>query len=274
MGDTVTGRIKKIVQPRGGFINPRLFKITDLYDTNILSEDESIHPSLVGIAVDYLSRLMYDGNKSAAFDISMRGYSQLKRYYPYVDRTVTIMGYDAPTLLSNINGLDDDSIRNACRMVTYDVWYRVGPSVGINTKGDNAIEIDQATIENIRVMVNRVLNFFSLYGPVTKYGFTFGRRGYTDVVDGGDGDFLTKDCLWDLKVSKNSITKDHTLQLLMYWVMGIHSGLPEFENIEKLGVFNPRLNKVFQYSISNIPQEVITDVEMNVLGFTEDFIVV
>ncbi|MFU0512184.1 hypothetical protein [Gardnerella leopoldii] len=35
----------------------------------------------------------------------------------------------------------------------------------------------------------------------------------------------------DFKVSKEKLDKDQTLQLLMYWRMGLHSIHPEFQNI-------------------------------------------
>ena len=54
--------------------------------------------------------------------------------------------------------------------------------------------------------------------------FTFEPTGYTKIVNAGDGDFLTKDTLWDFKVSKSKIDRKQTLQILMYWIMGKHSG--------------------------------------------------
>ena len=79
-----------------------------------------------------------------------------------------------------------------------------------------------------------------------KDGFTF-EGGYTDIVSSGDGDYLTEDTLWDFKVSKEEPKSKYTLQLLMYYIMGCHSIHPEFQKIEKLGIFNPRKTK-FIYS--------------------------
>ena len=36
-------------------------------------------------------------------------------------------------------------------------------------------------------------------------GFTFD-GAYTNVIGSGDGDYLTKDTLWELKVSKNELS--------------------------------------------------------------------
>jgi hypothetical protein len=104
------------------------------------------------------------------------------------------------------------------------------------------------------------------YGPVVKDGFTF-EGGYTDIVSTGDGDFMTSDTLWDFKVSNKSPTNVHTLQLLMYYIMGQHSIHKEFRNIRKLGFYNPRLNAVYTLDVSAISSDVINDVSSNVIGY-------
>lgn len=96
-------------------------------------------------------------------------------------------------------------------------------------------------------------------------GFTF-EGGYTDVVSSGDGDFTTSDTLWDFKVSKAKPKKEHTLQLLMYWRMGLHSIHSEFKDIQYLGIYNPQLNVVYRISVNKIPVNVIEEVEHDVIG--------
>ncbi len=115
-------------------------------------------------------------------------------------------------------------------------------------------------------MVNRSLSFFKEYGPVIKDGFMF-EGGYTETVDAGDGDFITSDTLWDFKVSKNEPKTAHTLQLLMYYIMGQHSQNKELHGITQLGIFNPRLNKVYLKSISEIPRDIIKEIENDVICY-------
>ena len=98
------------------------------------------------------------------------------------------------------------------------------------------------------------------------YSFTF-EGGYTDIVSSGDGDYLTSDTLWDFKVSKDEPKSKHTLQLLMYYIMGTHSIYDEFDTIKKLGIFNPRKNKVYIANISSISPEIIEEVSCNVIGY-------
>lgn len=116
------------------------------------------------------------------------------------------------------------------------------------------------------ILVNRSLNFFNKYGPVVKDAPVF-PGGYTDMVDGGDGDFVTEDTIWDFKVSKNKPTSIHTLQLLMYYLMGHRSTVSELKNLTSIGIFNPRLNKVYQLEVSKLNKEIINAVEKDVISY-------
>lgn len=250
---SVTQRIKQITQPRGSYLKPSEFEKEEFIDNEILKE-ENIHSSLVGLAVDYLTRLMLDTLPEEAFKISLLGAS--------------IIGEErkAYNLLKSIKGIDNLSIYYACKLVGYDVCFRAGP---MGYKEVDEIEADTNTINNIKIMVKRSILFFNRYGPITKDGFTF-EGGYTKIIDTGDGDFLTSDTLWDFKVSKNKPTSSHTLQLLIYYIMGTHSIHSEFNSIKKLGIFNPRTNCVYLQNISSIPQEIIDEVSINVIGYIKD----
>ena len=160
-------------------------------------------------------------------------------------------------------GLDDLSITNACQLVGFDSAFRAGP---LFYRPVEKIIPDQATIANIRIMVERSLSFFKAFGPVTADGFTM-EGAYTAIITTGDGDSLTKDTLWDFKVTTGKPNKDHTLQLLIYYLMGKRSIHLEFQTIEKLGIFNPRQNTIYQLPISEISDEVIKEVETVVIGY-------
>ena len=75
MGVSVTGRITKVKQPRGGFINPKSFDVISVTDDDgiVLQENENIHPSLVGLVVDYMTRFMLTNNIKESFKISILG---------------------------------------------------------------------------------------------------------------------------------------------------------------------------------------------------------
>jgi hypothetical protein len=149
-------------------------------------------------------------------------------------------------------------------LVGYDVCYRRGPTF---FEPIETVDSDDGVISNIRTMVKRGIYFFDKYGPTISDGFTFD-GGYTKKVTTGDGDFMTKETIWDFKVSKKDPTENHTLQILMYYLMGIHSQhAAKFERLENLGFFNPRLNRVYLLDIKKIPEEVINMVSKDVIGY-------
>ena len=258
---SVTQRIKQIKQPRGGYIKPSQFTTYEYDDGFTLNELENVHSSIVGMAVDYLTRFIMSAEKEEAFKISCLG-AKIAETHFMQHGTIEY----SEKLLSKIKGLDEKSIINACKMVSYDVWYR-NPFSAIMAKGANEINADSATIQNIKIMVDRSIAFWNEYGHIIKDGFDFKPNGYTSTVSAGDGDYLTEDTLWDFKVSKSKPTNKHTLQLLMYWIMGQHSGQEIYKSITKLGIFNPRLNTAYLLKINYISPEIIETVEKNVICY-------
>ena len=252
-----------IKQPYGGYLNKKHFEVKSIDDGKILNEAENIHASLVGLAVDYLTRFMMGTPAVEAFKISLQGAFCLDLFLDRATDKKGLVLSNAKKLLKEIKGLDKKSITNACKLAGYDVCFRAGV---IGYKPVEEIKPDSNTIENIATMVNRSLAFWNQYGPLVKDGFTF-EGGYTDIVSSGDGDYLTNDTLWDFKVSKDEPKSKHTLQLLMYYIMGTHSIHDEFDTIKKLGIFNPRKNKIYIANISSISPEIIEEVSCNVIGY-------
>lgn len=249
---SVTGRIKKVKQPRGGFIKPKEFDAIQLPGGGIddLNPEENVHPSLVGMAVDYLTRFMTGATAREAFAIAEMGTDILGE------------GELFKKWIGQVQGLDDQSIIAALDLCRFDAVVRAG----IMTPPKPLGAPSQATIENVRTMVERSLDFFDEYGPKVMDGLTF-EGGYTGYVRSGDGDFMTSDTLWDFKVSKQKLKSAHTLQLLMYWRMGLHSIHPEYQQVKYLGIYNPRQNVVYRLAVDKIPPYVSEVVEKFVIGY-------
>lgn len=247
---TVTSRIKEVKQPRGGYLPLRNFASDDMDDLGGITSPENIHPNLIGIAVDYLSRLTTGGNPFSAFEVSLVGARLIRD-----EKT-------ALSLLRRLDGLTDDSIRSACQLVGYDVVFRAGPAY---YKPVQNIEPDQGTITSIRTMVGRITSFLEA-NPLVMDGFDL-TGGYTELIDAGDGDLITKDGLWDIKVSKSEPKPKDTLQILVYWLMGRRSIHPQFQNVTRLGIINPRLGKIWTIQTDTIPTGVIKEVSTKVIGY-------
>ena len=126
---SVTQRIKEIKQPRGGYVKPSQFKLQKINDGQILNEQENVHASVIGMAVDYLTRFVMGTDVVEAFKISCMGAKVAEDIFKQKSALKT-----AEKLLTGIKGLDNSSIINACKIVTYDVWYR-NPMGAIMAKG-------------------------------------------------------------------------------------------------------------------------------------------
>ncbi len=259
-GVSVTRRVSQVKQPRGGYVNPRSMDVRVLGEgMEGLEPAENVHPALVGLAVDYLARFMAGTPAEEAFAISLKGAAMRDEAMGRCGVTEAA----ALELVASIRGLDEASVAAALKLCGCDAGFRSGVE---HVTPPPAISPDAATVSNVVTMVKRSLAFFDEYGPVVCDGFTF-EGGYTEQVASGDGDFLTKDALWDFKVSKNGPTKEHTLQLLMYWRMGLRSVHPEFKAVRRLGTYNPRRNEVGTIETTSIPDDVIEAVERDVIGY-------
>lgn len=260
---TVTQRVNQIKRPGIDYIKPSEFTRWHLKNTESLSpiESENVHPSVVGLAVDYLTRFILSNDLREAFSISLKG----AMAYSLLEETEEpLLIYEE--LLNKVNGLDATSIESACKIATFDVWHRC-PFKAPYVKGYEETNPNTVTIDNIRIMVERSLSFFKKFGPITKMGFDFYPNGYSKTITAGDGDYLTKDTLWDYKVSKAHPTSVNVLQILTYWVMGQHSGQDVFNDISQIGIYNPRLNIAYTYKLSWIDEYIISDVEDCVIGY-------
>lgn len=277
---TVVARARSITQPWGGYIRPKSFEKIILNDGMVLSEEENIPGNIVGMAVEGLAKINIGIPVADAFRVSIQGALLAEKYG-------TKKAIETAFVLSQeIKELDVVSIVNACKLVRYEVWYR-NPFDALMSEYIESIP-NKATIRNIQILVRRCLLFFEKYGQPKCYDFSFepviedkasfakmvktrkgSYGGYTAIVSGGEGDFLTEDTLWDIKVSNYRPTSKHTLQLAMYWIMGLHSGQEKYKSIKRLGIYNPRSNIVYLLNTVSIPQEIIQIIEREVICYPQ-----
>lgn len=246
---SVSDVVNSAKQPKGGYIPVSSLEIINLKDGNTLNSNENISPSTVGTVVDYISRFLLGATLKEAFKIPLKGAKRLQRF-----------SY-ARTILDEITGNNNESIIAAVKLIPYDVAFRTGNS---NYVYQEPVLPDRDTLENINVMINRTVNFFKEYGPVVLMGFSFPKASSL-LISSADGDYLTKTGLWDLKVSKNEPTIKQTLQILIYYLMGITSTHVEFGQLDSIGMFNPRLNRAYKIDIDKITPDVLETVYSDVI---------
>lgn len=225
-------------------------KVTKFAEGIHPGEPENVAPWIVGTAVDYLSRMVLTGGKAKAFYISLmfkkniqlqrcsEGHEQACRY--------------ADNLLEGITGLDDKSIENACRLACFDQLYRYSP-LGFAESIKRVYECppDEITRNHIRSMVERCVGFFK-GKTVTETGFVVENERIH-----GDGDILTKTGLWDIKTSKGALTRKDTLQVLLYWCVGLQTDEVKFSKVKTLGIYNPRQDFSWELDISQLPEDLV-----------------
>lgn len=251
-GQTVTQRAFNYKQPHGGFIPVRKFLKTQL-DDNFLIEQGNVSPQIMGIAVDYLTRYALGTPPKAAFDISLLGARNLNK------ENVALK------LLDQVDGLSDQSIISAINLARFDVYYR--NPMGYREEYTEVIPVHNSIVAT-RIMVERSVDVLLRHGPLIKTGITF-EEGYTNLVSSGDADFLTKDTLWDLKALSYPINKNYTLQLFIYYLMGLKSDNENFANVKFIAIYNPKLNIVYKHKISDIPSDIVSEVRRNVIGYSD-----
>lgn len=246
---SVTGFIKNIKQPRGGYLPISQFsqkKLSNI-EEEISIKDENIHPSIVGMAVDYLTRYRQGADSIDAFNISILGALQTKE-----------SGFALNLLNEIVNGNDEQSIEAACKIVGFDMQYRVG----YMTKSVKDINADEKTIENISKMLVNSEEYLDSLGGAYLSGFSFYGAYEKCEISIGDADFLTEKSLVDFKVSVKKPSSSDTLQIIIYYILGLRSYLKEeFEKIEYLRFFNPRLNTEWSINIEEIDKNVIRLIE-------------
>ncbi len=249
---SVTGRIKMIVQPSGGYIPVSQLHKRIFTDAETVYTVDSGVKTMQGLVVDYMTRFLIGFPKEEAFRISLSGAHRV--------------GEDlkAKELLDTIKGLDEESIRCACILTGYDVAYRVDP-FAYNEIDTRMISVE--LIHNIKILLKRTICFFQKNNlPVTKVGFTMD-EGYNRIISSGDGDYLTEDTLWDFKVSAERITNKQTLQVAIYYVLGLHSIHPEFKKIKYLGIYNPWLNIAYTIAVADISDDIFSFICREVIGY-------
>ncbi|WP_219283283.1 hypothetical protein [Lactobacillus sp. Sy-1] len=253
---SVTNRVKSVPQPRGGYLSSKLFVKQQLDSKRELVDEPNMRGgSALGITVDYFSRFMLGENPRQAWQISLAGAEM-------IDQSET-----ADKLLAQITGLNDQSLQAAYRLAGFDVVRRSGLAHFQNVMGPD-FELSTADLTNLTILVERVMAFFDQFGKPIHSGMVFA-GGYTNVISTGDADFMASETLWDLKVVKsNVLNKNNKLQILVYYLMGLHSiDEADYLQLDSIGFFNPRENAVYRCKISTIPDEVIDEVTTKVIGY-------
>lgn len=262
MYNTVIEQVRNYPQTGYGLLPISVFEETDFGGGDGALGKTNLPRSIIEIAVDCLSRLMFGDLPQEAFFTAVWGVRLLKQNadideVEYMRRLIEIVGMSSPG-----KELKGESIIAACQLAGY---ARVYFGSIVNYEGVRDIIPDKRTIEAIRVMVSRVLFLFTYFGsPMTCPSFA---SGYAGTIVVGDGDYLTKNTLWTIKYDNHEPDKRDTLQAAVYLLMAKHTKNAAFRKIRYAGIFNPRLNKAWRLDLSSVPKDAIEEIESKVIGY-------
>lgn len=274
MKQTVSRVVKQSgIQPRGGYLPPKDWEVEDMDNTPELGDAVqevgeycSISPQTVGMVVDYLFRADYglihsDEPVKAmadAFRISILGANMVGM----IDQAHEYFKNIGLELAKGQDRNNKVIVENACRLVQFDSVVRA-----MYIPENKPVHLNEVDIEYVACMEMMLLNRFNhVEKPIVEMGFIVNGDD-AKFIGASDGDYLTEDSLIDLKVSKKEPDAKNTLQLLLYYLMGLHEKPEVFGKIKYLKILNPRLNKVYAYDLSNLPQSVVDEVNQKVIGY-------
>lgn len=246
-----------IQQPRGGYISPKSMSeaiITKDHDLEDQSK-ESVVPALMGCAVDLGTRILLTGS----IDIVAE---PLKEWAKDQDKSwQTMVQNELHRFMNPAIGFEQrekfDAILGLASIEIYRRSFQV-----LNLRSTNKADFD-----NFYKMIASAKELEKRIGRITQTGVTF-EGGYTHTVSLGEADMLTQDALIDIKTSKYPPTAKHTLQLLLYWRLGIHSENPDaYQDLTSLGIWNPRLGIYYSYPIEDIENSTIQKLDSEILAY-------
>ena len=240
---TVTQFVQKYGQPYGGVLPRSAF--TEKIIGEPIELDGSVTPKVAGIAVDNLARYLLTGDGEEAFKFAIRGAALYPRYT------------DEKKLIGRLDGETVRSAWIACALAMYEIAYRIGPAY------NRSKEKFRPTKEDAEKLLKMARLVADTAGDAAATGAEF-KGAYTTVVTKGDCDIISHDTLWDVKATKTAPNSAATLQLLVYYLMGLRTGREEFHAVTKLGIVNPRLGKTWTIGVSDIPEDVIRDVSTGI----------
>ena len=274
----VTAWTRKVKQPRGGYLPVKSMRVERFDDGRELHPNENLSAGTVGTAVDYLSRVLSGHDAKEVFALPLAGAEKL-------DKT-----YFANKYLSEVIMFADDGdicpelIRAGVNLSRFDVVFKTGNAKYLSAL-NGAVVIDDETVENIEIMLSRILAFRKRNGlldakaiPVQSIAFP-GLTGEDRLC--GEIDILGESSLWDCKAMSTKLRATYTAQLLAYYVMLYDMGgmrcsecvrlgglnpITQTDGDFLLGFFNPRENAEYSILVSQLDPVMFEKLEADMVN--------
>lgn len=263
---SVTQKIAKTKQPKGGYFPINTFKETSIGEP---CNDFGVFSLAVGKAVDSLVRFNLGEKKHKAFKWARK--TMLERPMTK-EKEEMLKAYEKLTIEVN-----KESVESAILIHFFDT------SIQYKKRIDGFILPEDIVRETERMILDTI-NYLGEEEEIN-YGFLFPRSLFTENIFNdsrtspsffenlkardisyGEIDFMTETELIDLKLINKKPTKNHTLQIITYYIMGINEYPERFSLINTLCIYNPKLNKKYTLNVSEISDELKSVIEKEVIG--------
>lgn len=262
------------IQPRGGFLPPKKLSVESLcnhpetkYEELVvkLCRSGALSPQTLGLVFDYLLRVEI----LLSADIAVEESIQEAFYISLLGAKLADQAENAKALVGKLirlykNKRRDNKkiVQTASELVRFDAMLRAG----YYDPNYQPIEVTDFDKDAIKLMVDTTRIYLMQNESLTSLGFCFSGVGSENVA-GSDGDLLSKESLIDLKVSVKEPTSKHTLQLLLYYLLGLHEQPEQYKQLRYLKIINPRLGRVYFYETAKLDTEMLRKIEHDVMGY-------
>ena len=278
--NTVSQICKSIDQPRGGYLPLRVFTKENGTNTEELKFD--MLPVYVGKIVDALLKMTFGVEVEEVLKFSKSAYDDRVMHLAHIfytdeddiKRTDASNGFYVLQEYIKEKPLNKDSyadiIKALYKVFQYDIWTANPEYARQVARTDyKPKECSVNDISNILVLFIRTLDWIDRKASrrvVSNYKFY--PNGYTEEVKYGIGDFILDNTLFELKCVQNVTTK-HTLQLLIYYCMALHSNNKVYKYIDELSIYNPLLDTSYSIEVKDISQELIDTINNEIIKYEE-----
>lgn len=269
------------IQPHGGFIPPKDMAVkqfeskTNNYEQliGVISklEEKTLSPQSFGLVFDYLLRtemaIIFKVRPAEAvidaFKVSFLGASEIDKFNDAKALAFELIKcYSVDDWKSRLDYLKVAQI--ASELVVYDAVFRAG----YYNPDAQPPKVSNGDKEELELMLRATEYHLLKNEDVIEFGFGFTAEGAENLLP-SDGDILTKTSIIDIKCSKNEPTSKHTLQLLLYYILGLHERPSDFKTLQYIKILNPRLGKVYSYEIAKVSVETFKHIESDIMGYRE-----
>lgn len=228
--------------------------------------DKNTNNTMISITTNYLTRyfLLKENNDSKLSEIECKEKAFL---IPKKGSEISNKKSEFDDLLKRINiknnQIDDETIINAMQISNFSFFYWKDDFKYEKIKKANP---DNETINNIRIMIQRSVDFFKnndFYECSILFDESLRK---TKCLTRADADFMSKKTLWKFSIQKEMKNKNKDLiKLLIYYVLSKKNPNWEksiYKDLDSIGIFNPRLNVFIFWKIDDIGKELIKKIDL------------